>query len=881
MDSSVSDERCSYAHIVKISEEIDNWEELAPYFGLTEAEQQAIRVDHSHQQKIQRRKMLWKWVKKQGDKATYCELKRVFEMAGNCLLVSRVDEILQDAYSQAPHNVVKSFREYLKDCYCCKSTTYQEQKDLWSLPLSQPSFLKPSLVLKSQHNFEIKNLCKLGKTVILEGTAGSGKTTLTGHICQQWAERKLFHDVSLLIHLTLADSDFWSAKSLEDIIPHPSAEIRRTVADHIVEQQGKGCCFILDGWEDLPEESSFINEVVEGKQPGVALPHCLFIVTSRPSATASLQPLVPTTIEITGFSHENVDTYATQYLTQVGKDPTVFKTALNDNHYARGLCSIPINAAILLHLLLTIQTGLPTTQTELFKCFILNLLLRRLEVNLGRKVQRLHEFSDLPPNEKQVFDDLCLIAHHCTFSGKASSCSNRLLSSDDLYEAELNDTLGLMKVHQQLTWFGHVSQYGFLHSSVQDFLCAVRMTQLSPEEQVRDFSRLLDTNPTSLVLRFYAGLTKLWNKLVRELLCDIGRKPPGYDCIQQRRRRYLTYLHCLYEANIPDILVKPNKTKFNEAVVVFFSCRLTIHDLNVIAYYIASTSTNLTCTRLSFPNCFIDDHGYEAFVATLTEQAQSRNSPRSTSKGYLELEAGLDTYTHRGVRALASLITLENVPLVHLAISCADFLSLKVLIDKFSSPIAGDCFLLELADSGLTSRHAYHLILLLTQARYLHNLNLSRNPGLLGTIPLLLSAAKHLKSLSLTDIIDDQELLEMAPVLQSNTSLTHLEINSAVSLDIRYGSSKDSLIKFVKIVTAPESKSRLEMITFGHCSDNEDTAARLSAELTNMALSRGRSLKIKHIREVLSSISQGGSAIAPLASIALKYYGWPFHRPSF
>ena len=42
--------------------------------------------------------MVWKWVRKQGDKATYRELKRVFKEAGESLLVSRVDELLQDTY---------------------------------------------------------------------------------------------------------------------------------------------------------------------------------------------------------------------------------------------------------------------------------------------------------------------------------------------------------------------------------------------------------------------------------------------------------------------------------------------------------------------------------------------------------------------------------------------------------------------------------------------------------------------------------------------------------------------------------------------------------------------------------------------------------------
>ena len=76
---------------------------------------------------------------------------------------------------------------------------------------------------------------------------------------------------------------------------------------------------------------------------------------------------------------------------------------------------------------------------------------------------------------------------------------------------------------------------------------------------------------------------------------------------------------------------------------------------------------------------------------------------------------------------------------------------------------------------------------------------------------------------------------------------------------------KSHFIKFVKIVTAPESKSRLEEIIVGHRLDNEDIVTRLSAELANMALSRGHSLKITHIREVFSSASQGDSEFAPLA----------------
>ena len=525
------EERCSSAHIAKFSEYIENWEELAPYFGLTDAEEQEIRGNHSHQYKVQKRKMLWKWVRKQGDRATYRELMRVLEEAGESFLVSRVRELLQDSYSEAPQNNVNSFRKYLKDCYSSSASTGVIDKEDWPRLLDAP-FVKPEFVVKNTDGTTTRTVLDILEDkkakVMLEGTAGSGKTTLMRHVCQQWVEDELLRNVDLLIHLTLADPTLWSARSLEDIIPHPSSvEIRRAVADHIVERGGKGCCFILDGWEDLPEEthtSSIIHDLLKGSQPRLALPHCSFIVTTRPIASPSLQPLVTTIVEITGFSSESVDTYASQYLTQQGKDPSVFITALNDNHHARGLCTLPINAAILLHLFLTIQTGFPTTQTELFNCFILNLLLRHLVTKSGQKCRRLflRYFSDLPPKQKQAFDNLCLVAYHSTFSGKVASQSNKLISYEDLNIAGLQDlqeTLGLMKVHQQLTWCGYNPHYGFLHSSVQDFLCAVRMSQLSPKEQVRDFIRIMTSNPTSLVLRFYAGITKLENDKVCKFLC--------------------------------------------------------------------------------------------------------------------------------------------------------------------------------------------------------------------------------------------------------------------------------------------------------------------------------------------------------------------------
>ena len=52
LGSPVLDERCAPLHVGRIAEEIEDWKELAPYFSLTEAEEQTILASHAHQPEL-------------------------------------------------------------------------------------------------------------------------------------------------------------------------------------------------------------------------------------------------------------------------------------------------------------------------------------------------------------------------------------------------------------------------------------------------------------------------------------------------------------------------------------------------------------------------------------------------------------------------------------------------------------------------------------------------------------------------------------------------------------------------------------------------------------------------------------------------------------
>ena len=248
--------------------------------------------------------------------------------------------------------------------------------------------------------------------------------------------------------------------------------------------------------------------------------------------------------------------------------------------------------------------------------------------------------------------------------------------------------------------------------------------------------------------------------------------------------------------------------------LVFFYYRLSVHDLNVIFYYIldiaikCSTSCHVI---FQFGNCSIGDHAIQSAVTTLSKQAKRLNQP--TSFGFILSDV---FYTHEGVRTLMKLITMKNVILSQLSIqylapSSNVFIVLRTLTEVLLSPSSSKLRVLELSDCNLTAGlPVYYLILLMTQTRYLQCLDISLNIGLQHHIPLLVTAAQILNALGICDILMDKHLLAVGQILQSlNTKLEILSVCSSLQ-DPMY--SFESVVKFIEIITAPESRSNLKFL---------------------------------------------------------------------
>jgi len=79
--------------LARLALHIVSWEELAIFWGLTEAEEEEIKRDNP-KYAAQKLAALRRWKAKSQDGATYHQLVRVFRRLGNMELVEKVREIV-------------------------------------------------------------------------------------------------------------------------------------------------------------------------------------------------------------------------------------------------------------------------------------------------------------------------------------------------------------------------------------------------------------------------------------------------------------------------------------------------------------------------------------------------------------------------------------------------------------------------------------------------------------------------------------------------------------------------------------------------------------------------------------------------------------------
>ena len=834
LDSPVSD-----LHLAKIARDLKNWEEVAPILELPEAQEEEVRrtfVSYGDQ----KREALRAWKREKGRDATYRRLITALCCVQNVKLAEQIRDLLKPPeleHAVPSTSVWDTFREYLIDC--CKAARHPSHEQ-WPL-LGISTYVELTLCevpTEDDTNVKEVRLSKIfvsihkasRKFVLIEGPPGSGKTTLTWHALQEWAEGKLFQQFSLLIPISLSNADptVLNATCLADIIPHESKDMRENVAKVIAERSGKGVCVFIDSWDEAPmsffQQRSYLYHLIMGGTGKKSLPHCSIVVTSRPVASGDILRFATSRLVINGFNLQNIEEFIYSSL-RSDTDREKFVYMLQAKQELFALCHSPLLLSIAMHIFTTSSHDLPSTQTELFTALVLSKLIRHksLRVPGGNDLEEVEDIDDLPENMQTKFRALCKLAYiglrecHSSFSIKEiKECEVVSLSKCK------PDTLSLMKVDKQIMPSGIRSSYSFLHLTIQEYLAAYHINSLGPEEQRKMIGQLVNMLPLTMAISFYAGLSKLENRGVLDVLLKVSVKPldwlsvikqlkefdnPGSD----PRRLFLTLVNSIYESrnHILYRCFQPSPEHFITRLYGGSSrsgVEISMHSFYLTPSYCLSLGHFLKYSSLKgivsldISNCNITDVGFPLIVKEVCEMGRAASQSCN-----IDLDIANNPITHRALECmrygLGRIVGFHfNTPLLP-DFTINVFLALKYLAEGVSR---SQCFIFLTVGGSITTKHMYHLLLLMISSKSLQVLFLLHN-DLRGAIPILsagLKYNKNIKSLSLMDSsLQDRDLHELGNALyHCNMTLQALSIS-------RNNFTSEAVTAFLKAIR--DSKSEL------------------------------------------------------------------------
>ena len=166
---------------------------------------------------------------------------------------------------------------------------------------------------KVRVGYKVEEVYVFPEVVLVGGAPGVGKTTFAWELCHRWAHGTLLKDYSLVVLLRLRDRSVREAKHFIDLFPYPTKSLSESLADEVLRNNGEGVLFVLEGFDELPEnmrtESSIYLDLIKG----CLLPSSTVLVTSRPWAVSDLHwrcsKRITQWIEILGFTKQQIDEY--------------------------------------------------------------------------------------------------------------------------------------------------------------------------------------------------------------------------------------------------------------------------------------------------------------------------------------------------------------------------------------------------------------------------------------------------------------------------------------------------------------------------------------------------------------------------------------------
>ena len=308
------------------------------------------------------------------------------------------------------------------------------------------------------------------KIILIEGSPGTGKTTLSLKLAYDWATGKMpnkFPKVELVLLIKCRDMEASIQESAKtQLLPWDNDQLRNALDTSI--HSGK-IMLIIDGVDEIPKSAeSHVVNLLNRK----VLRNCYVVVTSRQEKGMEVRKYCDKLLEIDGYSDESrnsfIDKYFTSNIDLAQKLQEKIRTSTENN--LQLLATNPLNALLLCVVFEDNDGDLPTTVTELYENIVESIWTRYCK----RK----------RPEEKAISFEMAMqtlgkLAYECLIERDTLYFSDSMLKDEDkkpftnigfLYKDDISTRIS----KSQIT-------YWFLHKTFQEYFAAYHCVYIEKE----------------------------------------------------------------------------------------------------------------------------------------------------------------------------------------------------------------------------------------------------------------------------------------------------------------------------------------------------------------------------------------------------------------
>ena len=371
-----------------------------------------------------------------------------------------VDQILE---SKSPINI--------EDLLSSGSRAYHS-----SFPASHEGYSLVHSLSPSVATAECLRSVKPVRFLLVEGPPGIGKSTFAWELCRRWDEIESLRVYHTVVLLKLREKWVLNATSLSDLFRYPSnPDFSKNIAEELVATQGKHLLLVLDGFDEV-SHSYHKDSVIKSVLCKQLLPECTIILTTRPSAKATLhsvcQPQVDKHVEIIGFTEEERVRYITEVFSKEPELQANFLKYMFLVPHIKSMMYIPLNCAIIAQVYSESQSShhlaIPRTRTQLYNSLAHSLLVRHMKMKEGNCEYTSMLPEGLNEEDMEMFRVLAKFAFYSYHKGESKKVT---FFKEDIPEGLVH--FGFMNESTEMYAGKGVEQtFSFLHLSLQEYLAA-------------------------------------------------------------------------------------------------------------------------------------------------------------------------------------------------------------------------------------------------------------------------------------------------------------------------------------------------------------------------------------------------------------------------